>query len=57
MRDEYKVIRVDDTKDLEAALQAAADEGFDWVGSVQSRLGAPAVIMRKQHKRPARMVG
>jgi hypothetical protein len=52
MRDEYKVIRVDVTNDLEAALQAAADEGFDWVDSLTSRTGAPVVVMKKQHKRP-----
>ncbi len=51
MSDEYRVIRVDDTKDLQEQLQAAADEGFDFVDTLASRLGSPVVIMKKErHK-------
>ena len=55
MSDEYRVIRVDDTKDLEERLQAAADEGFAFVGTLSSRLGSPVVIMRRDRGKPQTM--
>ncbi len=47
MADEYLVIRVDDAQNLQGELQTAADDRYEWVGTMSAKNGDPVVVMKR----------